>query len=253
MYADDLTKRALRTLGVLAPGEPLPPQDSVAGFEALNDLLDGWAAQRLTIFQTLRNLYPLTAGQGSPTTPITIGPGGTLNQVRPLWIPNATIQVATTTPPFEYPLNILTDESYARTAIKALTAALCYDLYYDGKFQTSGAPQGLGELFLYPVPDGSLPLSLVLYTPTPLTAFADASHTAYTFPPGYAEALRYQLAKRLASDYGQSLTPEAAELAVTSFGVIQRPNGRIPTLRNDVRRGGGGVYNWRTGSMERRG
>jgi hypothetical protein len=256
MTQADLIRKALRTINAFAGGEDVPPNDLAIGQEVSNDMLDAWAAIRLTIYQTLRNVYPMTAGKGSPSNPYTIGPGGDLNQVRPLWIPNANVLNRSVTPNFEMPLNILKDDAYFRTSIKVLTSSLCTDLYYNSKFDTSGAAVGLGQIFLYPVPDGTYALSLVLYIPTPLTQFVDLATTDYTFPPGYAEALRYQLAIRLAVEFGRPISPELAELARTTFGVIQRPNARAPLLRVDRGMAGlasGSFYNWRTGSNDRRG
>jgi hypothetical protein len=253
LLCDDLTYRALRTVGKVAQGDPLDGNDSATGFQIANDMLDGWAAQRLTIYQTLAQNFPLVAGQGSPSTPYTIGPGGTFNVPRPVWIPNATIRLLSSVPVLEYGLRIYESENeWAHEAIKALASALPTGLYYDGAFPTTGAGAGLGNIFLYPVPNGQQPIGLTLYLPTPLTAFADQNVTQYTFPPGYAEALRYQLAKRLASEFGIPLTAEAAALAVETFGIIKRPNGRIPLLRSGLPRfagsgGSGGLWNWRLG------
>jgi hypothetical protein len=252
--ANNLTAKALQVIGLLAPGEVLKAEDAQLGFDTLADMIDGWAAVRLTIFQTGRTVFPLTGGKGGPLNPYTIGPGGNFNQSRPLWIPNGSIQVATTNPPFEYPLGISDDDEYARTSIKALTSPLPRDLYFDAAFPTSGASAGLGNIILFPIPDGTLPLSLVLYTPLPLTAFADQNITNYSFPPGYAEALKYQLALRLTTAFGIPLDPVIADLAKRTFGVIQRPNAKIGKLRCDSAIAGhGGYYDWRTGTSRRRG
>jgi hypothetical protein len=90
--------------------------------------------------------------------------------------------------------------------------------------------------------------------PTPLTQFADLTTTDYTFPPGYAEALRYQLALRLAVEFGRPVSEELLALATATFGIIKRPNARAPLLRVDRGMAGqsGGFYDWRLGTMERR-
>lgn len=254
MLANDLTLKALRAIGLYGPGEPLKPEDAQIGFDTANDMIDGWAAVRLTIFQTGRNIFPLVAGKGSPTNPYTIGAGGNFNMVRPLWIPNATIQVATTNPPFEYPLGVSDDYEYARTAIKALTSGLPRVLYFDTAFPTSGVSVGLGNIILFPVPNGTEPISLVLYAPIPLTQLADQNITQYTFPPGYAEALKYQLALRLTTVYGIPLDPVVTEMAKQSFAIIKRPNVKIPGLRCDpALTARGGYYDWRMGTSRRRG
>jgi len=257
MTFNQLGTKALRTIGAIGQGVPASANDMQVAFEACNDMIDGWAAQRLTVFQTLRSLFDLVANQGGVTTPYTIGLGGDFNVPRPTWIPNANIVVYTTTPPFEYPLAILTPDEYARTSIKDMSSAMATALYFDGKFDTSGADTGLGDIFLYPVPNGQMPLKLALYLPRPMTGFDDIGTTEYTFPPGYAEALRYQLAKRLASEFQRPMSAETEQLAVDTFAIIQRANVPIPTLRCDYGIPGtnaaSGLYNWRTGQNSRAG
>ncbi len=254
----ELGEKALRTVGAVGQGVPVSANDIEVAFEACQDMFDAWSAQRLTIFQTLRKVFPIVANQGGPDNPYTIGLGGDLDVPRPTWIPNANLQCLTTTPPFEYPLTVLKPNEYARTAIKGLASALATCLFFDGKWETeTGADQGLGDLFLYPVPNGEMDLELVLYLPYPMTGFADRADTDYTFPPGYAEALRYQLAKRLASEFQKPLSQETQQLIVDTFAVIQRNNVPIPNLRSDYGVAGtnaaSGLYNWRTGTNTRLG
>lgn len=253
----DLGTKALRTIGAVGQGVPVSSSDLRVAFEACNDMIDAWAAKRITIFQTLRKVFDLVPGQGGPTNPYTVGLGGDFNIQRPTFISNANLIVDTTTPSFEYPLAILTPDEYARTAIKDMASAMATTLYFDGKFETSGVDKGLGDIFLYPVPNGQMPCRLALYLPYPMTGFADMGETEYTFPFGYAEALRYQLAHRLASEFGKSLSPETATLVTETFAVIQRANVPIPTLRPDWGLPGGTganfLYNWRTGQTGRQG
>lgn len=247
----ELARKAFRTINAVQLGGDLSPSQLEIAFEAGNDMLDAWAAKRLTIFYVQRRVYDTVAGKGSPTNPYTIGPGGDFDQPRPLWIPNAECQVNTTTPPFEFPLNILKQDEYARTSIKGLSSSLPADLYYDYRSPTTGVDAGLGQIFLYPVPNGQQPIQIVLYTPLALARFADRDITDYTFPPGYAEALRYQLAIRLAIEMGFPSPPELTEMAAQTFGVIQRPNAHPPLLRSDTGMpgvAGNAYYNWRTGN-----
>lgn len=251
----ELARQSLRTIGAIGQGVEPTGNDIDVSFEAANDMFDAWAAQRLTIFQQLRSVFPLVANQGGPLAPITIGVGGDFNVARPLWIPNANLNVLTTTPAFEYPLTILEPDEYARTAIKNMSSAMPTALFYNGKFDTSGADAGLGDIFLYPVPNGQMPLELVLYRPVAMTGFADKATTEYSFPPGYKEAIRYQLAKRLAVEFQIEMSAEAQQLCVDTFAVIQRDNAPIPNMRSDYGvpgvGAGSGLYNWRTGTNSR--
>lgn len=251
-YFTDLARKALRTIGAIGQGVTMRPNDLQLAFEAANDMIDGWAAQRLTIFQVILKTFPLVANQGSPDNPYTIGPGGDFDVPRPTFITTATMQVNTTSPPFKITLVPMEDDEYAMLTIPGLLSALSESFYYNGKFDTHGVDVGLGEFFLYPVPNGQQPVDLILQLPTPMEGFADKSTTLYTFPFGYAEALRYQLAKRLAVEFGKTLSAEHQQLAIDTFAVIQRPNAKMPNLRSDYGVPGvgstNGMYNWRTGS-----
>lgn len=252
MTFTDLARKSLRTIGAIGQGVRMSPNDIQVSFEAANDMIDAWAAQRLTIFQTLLKTFALVANMGGPSNPYTIGVGGDFNVPRPVFISVATMQVLTTTPPFKIGLDILEDDEYANLTIPNLASALSEAMYYNGKFDTSGGSAGLGEIFLYPVPNGQQPVELVLQLPTPMTGFADLDITDYSFPPGYAEALRYQLAKRLAVEFGKTMSPENQQLAIDTFAVIQRPNAKVPNLRCDYGVPGTGategLWNWRTGT-----
>lgn len=257
MKFEELGTKAMRTVNVIGQGFSPDPADMDVAFQACNDMIDAWAAKRLTVFQTLRKLFDLVPNKGSVINPYTIGPGGDFDVARPTWIPNAMLVVYTTTPPFEMALTVLTPDEYAGISIKDLASALANTLYFDGKFDTSGADVGLGNIFLYPVPNGQQPVKLALYLPIPMRGFADISTTDYTFPPGYAEALRYQLAMRLAAEFQKPVSPAIAQLARDSFAVIESANVPIPTLRCDWgivgTNAASSLYNWRTGSSSRRG
>lgn len=247
----ELATKSLRTIGAVGQGVPVSDNDIQVAFEACQDMFDAWAAIRVTIYQTLKKVFPLVANQGGPDTPYTVGLGGDFNIQRPTWIPEANLFVQTTNPGFRIPLAILTPDQYARISIQSLSSALAQALYFDGKFDTSGPDVGLGQIFLYPVPNGQQPCSLELYLPTPMQGFADMATTDYTFPPGYAEALRYQLAKRLASEFQRPLSAETADLCVSTWAVIERNNVPVPVMRSDWGVPGAnqytGLFNWRTG------
>ena len=52
-------------------------------------------------------------------------------------------------------------------------------------------------------------------------------------PPGYADAIRYNLAVKLAPEWGRTITPEVAEMARTSKAAIQRLNLPAPVMLCD--------------------
>jgi hypothetical protein len=238
--ANDLITRAMKTLGVLASGET-PTSDEVDdGLTVLNNMVDTWATQRLTIYTTTRNVFDLSAS----TQEYTIGTGGTFNIVRPLWISAASIiidKTASASQKLELALPVgLTVDQWQEVSLKGLESTYPTQFYYDDNWVA-----GLAKISVWPTPTTGNS-QLVLYTPTALTQFADLT-TAYTFPPGYEEALRYQLAIRLGPEFGVQVTPDVRLLALQSLGNIKRVNIHTEELSVDAAlMSQGGRYDWRT-------
>lgn len=215
-------------LGVYAPGDTIATADQADGLRRLNLLVGQWATQDLTIPVTSRTVHALTANKGGPALPYTIGPGGDFTESRPsLGFTGAGLLMGGTTPPVEIPRAILTDDQYQLIALKDLTNPLFTSIYYNATFTA-----GLGSIYLWPVPDTALH-SLVLYRFDQLAVFADWSTTPYTFPPGYEEALEYNLAVRLAAPHGVAVPQDVLMLARSSLAAIKRANARWTELPVD--------------------
>lgn len=240
MTGNNLIERSLKTIGVLAPGETASASDVEDAFTILNSMIDTWATQRLTIFHTARTAFNLTAS----TQDYTIGTGGTFDIVRPLWIVAASIipdRNASAAQKVELPISAAMNiDQWQNVAIKGTTSTFPTEFFYDKAWAA-----GLGTISVWPIPRNS-DCQLVLYTPTALSKFADKT-TDYTFPPGYEEALRYQLALRLAPEFGRQLPPEVVLLASETLGNIKRVNTNDEELSIDTAlMAHGGRYDWRT-------
>src|SRR6188474_3689472 len=77
--ARTITPRSLivgvfRLLGITAQGEDPSSAELLEAFDRLNELIDAWSTQRLTMRVTTRATYPIVAGQAT----YTIGPAGTI-------------------------------------------------------------------------------------------------------------------------------------------------------------------------------
>ena len=240
----DLITGSLVLIGAYSPGESLSAADAQDALRRLNMMMGGWMVQPLTIPVTAREVYPLVAGKGGPGHEYTIGPGGDFNTIRPAnGFQNVGLVMGGTTPPLEIPRAIITDDEWAGTAVKDLTNAMFTGLYYNPTFAS-----GWGSINLWPVPNTALH-SIALYFAQQISEFANLT-TSYTFPPGYEEALEYNLALRLATPFGRQIPQDVAAMAMTSLGLIKRANTRSadlqvdPAFTND-RRGG---YNIQTGT-----
>jgi hypothetical protein len=137
------------------------------------------------------------------------------------------------------PVRLLTLEEYASIPDKTATATYPHSLYDDG-----GYPQR--TIKLYPVPSAAH--KLVLYTKRALTQIATLN-TDVSFPPGYEEMCIYNLALRLAPEYGRPVSAEIAMVAQESKANIKRANHRPALLRCDDGLTGSGAFNIYTGDF----
>lgn len=208
---------AFRLLGVLAAEEVPTDAEQANAFDALNDMLDSWGNERLTLFATSRDTYTLIPNHN----PHTIGLGGDFNVTRPVRIDRASLVLASSANT-ELPLEILSDAQWQITQGKNTTGKPVY-LWPETKY-------ALINLWLNPVP--VVPDFLVLYTWQQLGRFS-ATTVSVDFPPGYARAFRYNLAKELAPEYGVSLSKEADDIATESKAILKRINTKPVTMRSD--------------------
>lgn len=213
--ADDLIKSALRRLGVLASGETYTAQEGLDCLAVLNAMLDRWRTWRLTIYAQSRNVYTLTAN----TAAYTIGPGGTFSQPRPLWFDF--INVIPVGSSLEYPLHIYLPGEWERETDKTQTST-----YPDSVHVGTG--YSFTTLTFYPVPTTAC--RVVIYAPEPGLTVVGSLGTAISAPPGYWEALRYNLAVRLAPEFGKAVDGLLMKEAAESLADIKRVNKNMDVL-----------------------
>lgn len=194
MKALDIISSAMRLIGSLAEGETLPSSSASDGLLVLNGMVDSWQIERLMLFTTQPvakdiNGIPFTLnGQQS----YTLGTGGTLNYPRPPRVDRYSIVVLNNpAQPLELPIDSLTDAEWQMIPVKNVSSALPTTVYNDLGFPFM-------TLSFWPIPNTAV--QLILYIWVALSQFADLV-TDYTFPPGYNEALRYNLALRLIAEY----------------------------------------------------
>jgi hypothetical protein len=225
MTVRDLIGDALKTIGALASGEPLRAEEGHDALTILNGMLDAWQADRLTIENMSRQVYPFVANQQEYHIGPTVGYDW-LFTVRPMVIVNASVLVnAGTSSEVEIPIRQLDDDEWARTQIKPVTSSLPSAVYYN-------TTTPLGTASFWPVPTDAT-VSAVLYLPLPLLLTITLD-TVLVLPAGYAEALRYNLALRCAPTWSRPIDQVTATMAQESLSRIKRANLRSDTLRCDV-------------------
>jgi hypothetical protein len=206
----------------MASGETTPLAMANESLAVLNDMIDGWNAERQAIFTTRIDDFPFVLNQQS----YTLGTGGNFNIPRPARI-DAMSAILLNNPanPVEVPMYLCTTE-YWQTQVPVKTVqgsfpTICYD---SGEFP-------LRTLQFWPIPTDQN--SVRIYSWQALTQPATLD-SVIAFPPGYAEAFRYNLAVRLAAEFASPLTPTVATLAITFLARIKTMNAPDLELRSDL-------------------
>lgn len=234
MTGRDLITAALRLIGASAPGESIASAEATDGLSAFNRMLGSWSTDGLLIYaETQETPFTLTAGDAT----VTMGTSGDIT-TRPQEIVKAVIRDGST----DHPVDILSISEWASITNKSVQSTYPRALYDDG-----GYPQRI--ITLYPVPSAAK--SLILWTKRPLTEISTLD-TTISLPPGYEEALIYNLAIRLAPEYGK-VVPDAVVLVATeSKAGLKRANRRPSYLQVDeALTATGGRFNFDTGDYSR--
>ncbi len=213
--AQSICARALRLINAI--GVEQTPSDAQynTAYQTLREMVDAWAADRLSILVVERATFSLVSG----TQSYTIGTGGTFNRNRPIWLPAASIIVdSSATNPLELPIQVLSFDEWQRVPVKSIQSGLPTAVYYDHAYSTSG----LGVLYFFPVPNASN-IQAVLYCPTPLTQFSSLT-ASYDFPPAYLRAITFNLALDISPYFDIQPTPLVVQRAAEYLGDIRRAN-----------------------------
>lgn len=242
---NDLIVSTLKLIGAISGVETPSPDQTVDALQRLNDMLDAWAANSMAIFQVVRTEYPLVSGQQVYSIGEGTSPTANFIAVRPVWIQKAGIISAQNDPEFELPVTMLNVDEWASITVKDVPATLSWYLWDDYAYPNS-------NLSLWPIPSINT-LKLALYVPTPVRRFTTIT-APIAFPPGWSEALRYNLAIRLCPEWGRPIDPVIAAVARDSFATLQRANTRPqfldmdPALVGPQRR----IFNWLSGESGQR-
>lgn len=216
MTAREIVSAALRKIGALASGETASAADANDGLSELNRMIGSWSTDGLLIYAKTADSLTLVAGTAS----YTMGTGGTFSTTRPQEILEALIRDSSNS---DYPLTLRTLSEYASIGTKSSQSSLPTDLYEDG-----GYP--LRTLTLYPVPSSAY--TLIVYSLKPLTSVSTLD-TTISLPPGYDDALIYNLAVRLAPEYGKTVSDVVSLMAVETKAGAKRSNERQAFLKVD--------------------
>ena len=227
--AGEQINRALRLLGILAEGETPTAAMSQDALVALNQMIDSWNTERLSVFSTQDQVFSWPAGVKTATLgPVATAPvigttllaannGQLITTNSGLFIATVISQAAQTHFLGSRPI-LIDDATYFRDPANNVSFGikLINQQQYDGiavKTVTSTYPQVMWvnmtypniELTIYPVPTRQLEWHFI--SVEELTQPATLA-TELQFPPGYLRAFTYNLACEFAPEFGVEPSPQ---------------------------------------------
>ena len=207
--AGDQINRALRLLGVLAEGETPSAAVSQDGLTALNQMIDSWNTERLSVFSTQDQVFLW------PTSTLkrTLGPTGDFVGNRPILLDDATYFRDPSTN-VSFGIKIINQQQYDGIAVKTVTSTYPQVIWVNMTYPDI-------EMYIYPVPTRLLEWHFI--SVQELTAPATLS-TTLAFPPGYLRAFVYNLAMEFAPEFGVEPSAQVRRIAMTSKRNLKRIN-----------------------------
>ena len=206
--AGDQINRALRLLGILAEGETPSASMSQDALMALNQMIDSWNTERLSVFSTQDQVFTWPASLISRT----LGPTGDFVGNRPVLLDDATYFKAPSG--VSYGIKMINQQQYNGIAVKTVTSTFPQVMWVNMTFPNI-------EMYVYPRPTQNLEWHFVsvqeLTSPVTLA-------TALHFPPGYLRAFTYNLAMEFAPEFGVEPSPQVQRIAMTSKRDLKRIN-----------------------------
>ena len=207
--AGDQINRALRLLGVLAEGETSSAAVSQDALTAMNQMIDSWNTEKLSIFSTQNQVYTWPAS----TISRTLGPSGDFVGNRPILVDDATYFRDPLTN-VSYGIKIINQQQYDGIAVKTVTSTYPQVLWINMTYPDI-------EMYVYPVPIRDLEWHFV--SVEELTQPANLA-TDLAFPPGYLRAFTYNLACEIAPEFGVEPSPQVKRIAMSAKRNIKRIN-----------------------------
>ena len=207
--ANDQINGALRLLGVLAEGETPSAATSQDALAALNQMIDSWNTERLSVFSTQDQVRTWPAGNKFQT----LGPTGTLVGQRPILIDDSTY-FRDPANNISYGIKLINQQQYNGIAVKTVTSTYPQVMWVNMTYPDI-------EIYVYPVPIKLLEFHFVSVEPI---VNVPSLSTDITMPPGYLRAFKYNLALEIAAEFGINPNPQVSRIAMTSKRNLKRIN-----------------------------
>jgi len=207
--AGDQINRALRLIGMLAESELPSTETANDCLVALNQMIDSWNTERLSVFSTQDQVFTWPAGFINRT----LGPTGNFVGNRPILLDDATYYRDASTN-VSYGIKMINQQQYDGIAVKTVTSTYPQVLFINMTYPDV-------DMYIYPKPTRDLEWHFV--SVEELTQPATLQ-TVLAFPPGYLRAFTYALAMEIAPEFGVEPSPQVQRIAMTSKRDLKRIN-----------------------------
>jgi hypothetical protein len=212
--AGEQINRALRLIGMLAEGETPSAATAQDSLMALNQMIDSWNTERLSVFSTIDQIVNWPVGSINET----LGPSGSLvrlngTAVRPVLVDDSTYFKDPGTG-VSYGVKLINQQQYNGIAVKTVTSTFPQVVFVNMTYPNI-------DIFIYPRPTRLLEWHFI--SVQELTQPANLS-TDILFPPGYLRAFTYNLACEIAPEFGVEPSPQVQRIAMYSKRNLKRIN-----------------------------
>ena len=207
--AGDQINGALRLIGQLAEGEEPSAATANDALTALNQMIDSWSTERLSVYATQDQVFSWLPNFASRT----LGPTGDFVGNRPILIDDSTY-FRDPSSNISFGIKLVNQQQYDGIAVKTVTSTYPQVMFVNMTYPNI-------EMTVYPVPTKVLEWHII--SVEELTVPAQLA-TNLTFPPGYLRAFKYNLACELAPEFGVEPSPQVSRIAMYSKRNIKRIN-----------------------------
>ena len=207
--ANDQINGALRLIGQLAEGETPSASTSQDALTAMNQMLDSWSAERLSVFSTQDQVFSWLPGLSNRT----LGPTGDFVGNRPVLLDDSTY-FKDPTNGISFGIKIINQQQYDGIAVKTVTSTYPQVIWLNMDMPNM-------DMYIYPVPTKTLEWHFISVTELDQPA---TLATELVIPPGYLRAFRFNLACEIAAEFGVEPPPSVQRIAMSSKRNIKRIN-----------------------------
>lgn len=198
---------ALRLIGQLAEGETPSAATSQDALTALNQMIDSWNTERLSVFSTQEQVFMWPPNEIHRS----LGPSGDFVGNRPILLDDATYYLDPASG-ISYGIKIINQQQYDGIAVKTVTSTFPQVIWINMNYPNI-------DMYVYPKPTKVLEWHFV--SVDELTQPATLA-TELAFPPGYLRAFRYNLACEIAAEFGVEPSIQVKRIAMSSKRNLKR-------------------------------